>query len=686
MPFSPEQFMQADTDPADWAQLRSQSMARLGQTVGTRRREAEQTRQFDITAAETERQHDLTAMQQAAQLQFDRQKLANDIRQKQIERQIEGMKLIREADRQAEGVDDFNANRDKIARSHRILVTGDELTPEQAAQIAAEANAMPDPDAPPGTPPAQGAAPQGAPPAGGAAPVYEPDAMPGSEEGIGIPPGTVTTGAAVVAETGAMASGDMTATPPLDPEDATTLEEQEKAEKENPLVLPKQEVPAPEPHEEALKRLRKQKGAIEVEAESRSRTEGQIAADMERRARIIRDAGLSPVAEAVALNMARGALGLPQIPIPPLSIPDPTAPAEAQGTGELQIIIPPEIEALAKEPPQLQPDIVREAMKSGKRHYWDMDTGEYLGSDNWAETQKSRVEFRRQAFATLSSMATNQKEEQQIEVAVEAWARSRNEKAFDLLEAMLRLQGQRATAGLREEANDRAARAEQRAILADVEQQTTKLISEQRTNAQLDTMHENLQGAERSLDALGAEGGDRTSENALRERGVLARHLKSVVDGRASDQDARMALDTTFRDKVIEAWRFVASGGGLSDSKLQQLKDITQELYDQELEKAHKTAERLYETIYDNLTIMQLDPQTRDHQARQAIKRQIPELPGDVVDEIAMEFQKKERKPALGRVPNWSMGGSTSSSSSSSTRKRGSDVSELTNEQLTEGM
>jgi hypothetical protein len=675
MAFSPEHFIRPATDPVEWAKLQSESMARLGQTVGNLRREEEQKRQFEMQQAEIQRQHDLVAGQQRAQLQFDRQKHAADLQKMYVERDIEGMKLIREAHVKAEGVDDFNVNADKISRSYDIMMTPmGEVPPEMARGVATGTAAVPDPDAPPGTAPALGAMPgptQPAPAEGAAAP-----AEPGlnTEGAVGAaqaleaagmpPPATVTTGASAVAETAMAAQADMLQKTPLDPNDAATATEAQKADEENPVVAPFQEAPTENPHEAAIKRLRKQKPVIAVEMESRASTDAQIAADMERRAKVIRDARLSPVAEAVALNMARGALGLPQIPVPPASVPDPNTPVEAQGSGEWEVLIPPEIEALAKQPPQLKPDVVRDAMRTGGWDYWSMSTGRYLGSDDWEATQESRIEWRRQAYATLSSMGTNAKEVAQIEATVEAAVRSGSDKPIDILEAMLRMQGQKASAGLRDEANDRANRAENRAVLAQVEEQTTKLITEQRTIAQLETMHTNLQIAGRSIEALRGESGDRTSQSALKQRGVIAERLKTLMGARATDKDARLALDTTFRKKVEEWMSYVGGDGTLPDKYMKELEGVFQELEDDELEKAYKTAGRLYRVIVQNLTVNQL-PNVADYQAREALGRQFPELTQEVIDEIALEAQKEPRRPPP-LAPDWSMSESQSSSRSKS--------------------
>lgn len=666
MPFSPEHFMAPETSPTDWAQLRSASMARLAQTVGTRRREEEQTRQFDITAGETQRQHDLLAQQAAAQLEHDWAKLSNEVRQKQIQRHIDGMKLIREAHRQAEGVKEFNANASNIASSHRLMMTPKGLMPaDVAAQIAAQTNA-PDPvgpTAPPSAAPAGEVTPEGAAPQ---APAYEPDAMPGIEEAIGVPgaglapPGPVTTGADAVAQTAVTPGTDEL---PLDPKDALTAEEAQKADQENPVVAPEQEVPGQDPHEVMLKKLKEQKPATAVEQESRAQMDGYLAGELKRRVDIIKAASLSPVAEAITINMANKALGFPAIPIPQVSAPDPSLPAEMQGSGEWEMTIPPHLSALAEAPPQPPRDVVRDAIQSGGWDYWDMDTGEHVGSDNWEDVQASRIEYRRQAYAPLEEMAANDQERAEIHAATESVARSGDTKNYNVLMGLWRIRASAAATRQRSDALARADRNEYRQIVKDVTAEQRALIKEKVSENKIVEAKDTLRQAEEALQVLRStpEGNQR---NALEQRGLLAGYLKTLMGARATDKDADLALQTDFWTDLQRKISYLEGDGKLPDAYLEQLTGVFNRLARNEKQKQLRFGTSLYRDVRESYLINGLAPEDARGLARDSLLRTFPEMPDGVVKGIIDKYDSEEHpSPYVLRETREPTSSSTSSSS-----------------------
>lgn len=742
VPFSPEHFITPASDPLEWEKLASQQKGRMYTDLADRRREREQSRQFEIQEdrfrdkqtdehgeavarlAYDQRAHDETQALNYQKYRLDEQRRLDDVRKNKQE----GFKQIREAWKLSELPEEFEAARGMLARQYRIMVTPKgTMPPDVARRVATQAGMPPAPGMapPPGgefTPsrPGEAPAPAGAQPApsqpgqapapagGGAAftpsrpgEAPAPDAAAGaaqhdalvaevqarpetkarneSEEALmaGLPAGkgtspeglaaaqVITSGATTAAQAlGVNDNLGATDDVPLHPADAKTAEQAGVVDKENPVVTEEQKPPVTNAVE-LERKLMALKPASHVESLDRTDTDAQLRAGYEKRVAGIKAMGLSPAEQAAAINMAAGAFGYPPPPIPPPAVPDPNVPAEVQGTGSIPVTLSEEVKKFASAPPELLPSVVREMRTSGGVDYWDMDTGEYYGSDDFATIQEARIEHRMKEFEPIIAMARNDQERAAFKAAVKSYAISDNEKAFDILMATIRLAQ---TTEYRAATTARMERGEYLQVTDKMNAEVNTLVTGMNTRENLEKMKENIEGTNRTIATLNGE------ETTLEQRNAITNHLKVAHNGRATDKDAQLSFRTSLWADVDNAYNYLMKGGEINEAFMEQLKGLSVDINKAERQKEFRLAEGLSRQVYQSYLLQMVRPEHSEWLAKQALGKAFPQMGQDVIDDIVLKTVRNAPPPGMTNIPDFA--GGQSASVSESVRVTGPRTSE----------
>lgn len=686
MPFSPEHFMRDDVHPIEWAKLRENSMSRFTSAIEGRRKEAEQTRQFEEEQARLRDQQEQAQLKyqsgltlQKEQLEFDKQKQDFErekydaklqIDQEAVER--EGVKTLLKAWTDSDEVKEFNAAAQMISETHDIQITPKGVVPDwaqPAPMMGPGAPEEPGMAPPPGTPPEAPA--QAGPPAPGVVlnengvPVPEAPpsaAPPGSEAppagdvlsapGVVGPPVNkiIASGAAAVA--GAAGVDKLGAPPPQvdddpsEPEGAQTAEDAVNADKENPVVEPDQQMPARDASE-LSRRLENQKPITQVEANDRVSTDTQVKASYDKRLQTLQAMGLTPIQLAIAANMAAKAHDLPPVPIP-TPAPDPNVPPDQQGNGAFDVELPKEVADIASAPPELQPSIVRDGRLNGGFDFWSRRRGVKLGSLDWNEVQESRLRKRMKDWTPVIDIADNPRDKERLTSMVELWARSKDPKAFDVVMQYIgKLYGKEAAVaqgGRRDADAARRDAAEARSAVKDMTSEMSRIKGELFKNEGLDEMKKTIQATDRTLEAL------RTNPSSTNQRKVMADFLAEMYGRRATDQDANRGLRDNLWTDVVEFKNYLLGKGELSPKRMKKMQEIIVELNQAEKNKRGKMAEYLHEQVMNSLTIQTTDSSLAKSMAQQAVIEAFPDLPHDVVVHAIGSSMRRRRERLTGRI------------------------------------
>lgn len=603
MPFSPEHFIQPATDPQEWSRQNSAAIIGAGKAAGEgfKQREAnrqfnsEQARlvdnemadraQFEQTFGLQERRQGLDEQQfghEQAKFRFEQEKLAQA-------REEEGMKLIIAAYNSAETDEEFAKARELYANEYGIdtFALDAQLDGEMEGQSEGQIS---DPWGPGSSEPAREKREQKM--------IDELPSGDGVSQAGRIASSVITDGANAVAAKGGVPLGlGQAGSPPI------------------AKARPTKTAPPAKADEIAL-RLRDQRPVIEIDSKNRMETDQQIAASMQKRMQQLQGMGLTPEQLAYAGNIAAQVHGLPPMPIPPPPAPNPDQPAEAQTEGT-DVTLPAAVVEAASMPPELAPSMIREGRTSGGFSFVSRRTGKRLGTLDWNARNDALVAKRAADMQPIVDMAQNDRDAGMLQAAVDAYARTGNEKAFNTLNSyMTNIYSQESRANT----SDRQMGVEGR-------QSVTITTAEQRSIQQklferqgLDKMTEDLQLASRALKVLEGD------PNAQQQKAILGDVLAAIATRRATDQDAKRFLRDTFWSEMEESINYIVGGGDLAGGRLENIKGLMAEVQRAEMEKRYVMAQVLYNQVLDSDVIQQLAPERSKTIAEQAVREAFPDL------------------------------------------------------------